>query len=102
MYSGFLPLLYTLPLPPLRFHSPHNRQDNYSAYTRLVLFNTWLLSAPNPRLNNTPPMRHPMTLPIPALSGVSIGIIIKNSIPVQKEPVIASHVFCFAIKPMNR
>lgn len=54
-----------------------------SAYTRLVFFNTRLLTAPSPALNNAPPVRHPATfsatapiirMPVPKKKDEAMGM----------------------------
>lgn len=74
----------------------------HTVYTRLVLFNIWLLAVPSPILNKAPPARHPMTFMMLESSGVSAGIMEKNNIPIQNDPTRESHVFCFATTLISR
>lgn len=50
-----------------------------------------------PTLKIAPPTKQRITLTIPALRGVMIGTIVKNSIPMPSESNIESHNFCFAM-----
>lgn len=56
-----------------------------------------MLTAPSPKLNSMPPAKHPITLIIVELRGVSIGTIINRRALTPSERRIESLSFCFAI-----
>ena len=62
-----------------------------------VFFKTKYAPTPIPALNIPPPIKHNKALTIVALSGVIIGTIVKNNIPIPSDNKIESHNFCFAI-----
>ena len=69
------------------------------AYTKLVLFNIKLLTAPSPTANSPPPARHMITFKKVALSGAIMDNMVNSNMPAANDPSMESHSFCFATVP---
>lgn len=71
-------------------------------YTKLVFFNTVLLTAPNPILNITLPTVHINTFRIVAFIGAAMEAMLNRNIPIIRDSSIDIHSFCLQITLMHR